>query len=104
MDNLNENSHWNDIGCKGPVIVHGIVGEDCQEPSSPSWFNPNEAFQVMLYIIKLMKSGILAYDIGVITPYASQVYKIFMNLYTMLAYSYNMTFFVLFRSPKSMSY
>lgn len=69
---MNENGHW-DIGCKGPVIVHGIVGEDNQEPSSPSWFNPHEAFQVLLYITRLMKAGVSANDIGVITPYASQV-------------------------------
>ncbi|XP_016663111.1 probable RNA helicase armi [Acyrthosiphon pisum] len=75
LNNLNENTHW-DIGCKGPVIVHGIVGEDSQDPDSPSWFNPHEAFQVLLYFTRLMKSGISVDDIGIITPYASQVTKI----------------------------
>lgn len=75
LNNLNENSHW-EIGCKGPVIVHGIIGENNQEPHSPSWFNPHEAFQVLLYITRLLKAGISADDIGVITPYCSQVTKI----------------------------
>uniref|UniRef100_A0A2H8U037 Putative RNA helicase armi n=2 Tax=Melanaphis sacchari TaxID=742174 RepID=A0A2H8U037_9HEMI len=75
LNNLNENAHW-DIDCKGPVIVHGIVGEDSQDPNSPSWFNPHEAFQVLLYFTRLMKSGISADDIGIITPYSSQVSKI----------------------------
>lgn len=75
LNNLNENTHW-EIDCKGPVIVHGIVGEDSQDPNSPSWFNPHEAFQVLLYFTRLMKSGISANDIGIITPYASQVSKI----------------------------
>lgn len=69
---MNENTHW-DIGCKGPVIVHGIVGKDSQDFSSPSWFNPHEAFQVLLYFTRLMKSGISVDDIGIITPYSSQV-------------------------------
>lgn len=72
LNNLNENFHW-DIGCKGPIIVHGISGEDSQEPTSPSWYNPHEAFQVLLYTTKLIKAGISADDIGIITPYAAQV-------------------------------
>lgn len=72
LNNLNENVFWN-IGCNGPIIVHGIVGEDCQESTSPSWYNPHEAFQVLLYFTRLIKAGIPADDIGIITPYAAQV-------------------------------
>lgn len=72
LKNLNENTHW-DIGCEGPIVVHGIEGEDRQEPNSPSWFNPPEAFQVLLYATRLIKAGISADDIGIITPYAAQV-------------------------------
>ncbi|XP_050439333.1 probable RNA helicase armi isoform X2 [Adelges cooleyi] len=75
VNSVNENAHWN-INCKGPVIVHGIKGEDFQEPSSPSWFNPHEAFQVLLYTTKLLKAGISGEDIGIITPYSAQVWKI----------------------------
>ncbi|XP_050442332.1 probable RNA helicase armi [Adelges cooleyi] len=75
VNNLNENAHWG-INCKGPVIVHGIKGEDFQEPSSPSWFNPHEAFQVLLYTTRLLKAGISAADIGIISPYCAQVCKI----------------------------
>lgn len=72
LKNLNENSHW-DVDCKGPIIVHGIEGEDRQGSKNPSWFNPHEASQVLFYVTKLIKAGILFDDIGIITPYASQV-------------------------------
>lgn len=75
LKNLNSNTQWS-IGCKGPVIVHGIVGEDSQDSSSPSWFNPHEAFQVLLYVTNLMKAGVAAYNIGIITPYIAQVHNI----------------------------
>lgn len=72
LNYLVENEHW-DISCKGPVIVHGIQGIDSQDSNSPSWFNHQEGFQVLLYVKKLMNSGILADEIGIITPYISQV-------------------------------
>lgn len=72
LKKLNENIHW-DIDCKGPIIVHGVQGEDKQEPTSPSWCNPHEAFQVLLYVTRLFLAGVLADDIGIITPYSAQV-------------------------------
>lgn len=102
LNYLSENSYW-DIGCNGPIIVHGIIGDNNQEPSSPSWFNPHEAFQVLLYVTRLIKTGISTDEIGIITPYSSQVQD-----YTILNNDkYNITniiLFYLFRSIKSMSY
>lgn len=72
LNNLNTNVCW-DIDCKGPIVVHGITGEDSQDPKSPSWYNPYEVFQVILYIEKLLKSGVTNDDIGIITPYTAQV-------------------------------
>lgn len=69
---LNNNVHW-DIKCKGPIVVHGLIGNDSREPSSPSWFNPQEAFQVLLYVTKLINSGIPVEEIGIISPYLAQV-------------------------------
>lgn len=92
LNNLNENTHW-DIGCNGPVIVHGIIGEDSQDPNSPSWFNPHEAFQVLLYFTRLMKSGLSADEIGIITPYSSQVnndnMKLHINFYDILFFLFD---------------
>ncbi|VVC46259.1 P-loop containing nucleoside triphosphate hydrolase [Cinara cedri] len=75
LSDLSENHHWN-IGCDGPIIVHGIMGENNQDPYSPSWFNPHEAFQVLLYVTRLIKVGISTNEIGIITPYSAQVNKI----------------------------
>lgn len=47
-----------------------------REGSNPSWFNPAEAVQVMLYCCQLAKKlykPISASDIGVISPYRQQV-------------------------------
>ncbi|XP_025203213.1 LOW QUALITY PROTEIN: probable RNA helicase armi [Melanaphis sacchari] len=75
LNKLNKNVHWN-IDCNGPVMVHGIDGEDFQDFKSYSWFNPREAFQVLFYFTKLINSGISADDIGIITQYSAQVSKI----------------------------
>ncbi|KAL1279708.1 hypothetical protein QQF64_014308 [Cirrhinus molitorella] len=50
-----------------------------REGSNPSWFNPAEAVQVMMYCCQLAKrlyNPIPATDIGVIAPYKKQVEKI----------------------------
>lgn len=53
--------------------MHGLAGQDIQDPNSPSWYNPHEVFQVLLYVKRLFKSGIPTEDIGIITPYTAQV-------------------------------
>ncbi|KAL4640696.1 RNA helicase Mov10l1 [Arapaima gigas] len=77
--------NWSHLPTKGfPIIFHGIRGNELRESSSPSWFNPAEAVQVMLYCCQLAKrlyKPIAVTDIGVITPYRKQVEKIRMLLY-----------------------
>lgn len=72
MNKLNRNAHW-DIGCYGPVVVHGVRGDECLEKNGTSFYNPHEALHAYLYFEKLVKSGISPDDIGIITPYFSQV-------------------------------
>ena len=55
-----------------------------REGSSPSWFNPAEAVQVVKYVqqvISLPDRDLTTDDIGVITPYRKQVgsYSCFAN-------------------------
>ncbi|KAL0117563.1 hypothetical protein PUN28_010398 [Cardiocondyla obscurior] len=63
-------------GSPSAIIFHGINGENYQDPESPSWYNPAEATQVYLYLLKLFEYGLEANDIGVITPYLKQVQEI----------------------------
>lgn len=47
-----------------------------REGTSPSWFNPMEAVQVVKYvqaILSLFKENITVDDIGIVTPYRKQV-------------------------------
>jgi len=47
-----------------------------REGNNPSWFNPMEAVQVMLYCCQLSKklyNPVNASDIGIIAPYRKQV-------------------------------
>ena len=47
-----------------------------REGKNPSWFNPVEAVQVMLYCCQLAKklyNPVGASDIGIIAPYKKQV-------------------------------
>ncbi|XP_067308274.1 RNA helicase Mov10l1 isoform X2 [Pseudorasbora parva] len=56
-----------------------MLGTEMREGSNPSWFNPAEAVQVMMYCCQLAKrlyNPIPATDIGVIAPYKKQVEKI----------------------------
>ncbi|XP_051553163.1 RNA helicase Mov10l1 [Myxocyprinus asiaticus] len=72
--------HWNRLPTKGfPLIFHGVRGTEMREGSNPSWFNPAEAVQVMMYCCQLAKrlyNPIPATDIGIIAPYKKQVEKI----------------------------
>jgi len=38
---------------KVPIVLHGIRGHHFQEADSPSWYNPQEAYQVFLYLKEL---------------------------------------------------
>ncbi|XP_008556332.1 probable RNA helicase armi [Microplitis demolitor] len=58
------------------VVFHGVNGENRQDSDSPSWYNPAEATQVYLYLLKLYKRGFNENDIGIITPYQKQVAQI----------------------------
>ncbi|GKY99097.1 hypothetical protein MPSEU_000865200 [Mayamaea pseudoterrestris] len=75
--NLNQ---WEHLPVKKfPIIFHAIDGDNVRESNSPSWFNPQEAQQVVLYVQKLMsetRPALRADDIGIITPYARQAEKI----------------------------
>lgn len=47
-----------------------------REGTSPSWFNPMEAVQVVKYvqaILSRFKENITVDDIGIVTPYRKQV-------------------------------
>ncbi|XP_016113209.1 RNA helicase Mov10l1 [Sinocyclocheilus grahami] len=72
--------HWNRLPTKGfPFMFHGVRGTEMREGNNPSWFNPAEAVQVMMYCCQLAKrlyNPIAVTDIGVITPYKKQVEKI----------------------------
>ncbi|XP_078596430.1 RNA helicase Mov10l1-like [Branchiostoma floridae x Branchiostoma japonicum] len=68
---------WEGLPCKGcPIIFHGTEGEDMREGSSPSWFNPVEAVQVLRYTQLLIGGSVKQSDVGIITPYRKQVEKL----------------------------
>ncbi|KAK1166718.1 RNA helicase Mov10l1-like [Acipenser oxyrinchus oxyrinchus] len=71
---------WNRLPKKGfPLLFHGVRGSEMREGCNPSWFNPVEAVQVMMYCCQLAKrlyNPISPSDIGIITPYRKQVEKI----------------------------
>ncbi|XP_039664145.1 RNA helicase Mov10l1 [Perca fluviatilis] len=64
-----------------PVLEDGLlrVGTEMREGNNPSWFNPVEAVQAMLYCCQLAKklyNPVDASDIGIIAPYRKQCEKI----------------------------
>uniref|UniRef100_A0A6Q2X6F8 RNA helicase n=1 Tax=Esox lucius TaxID=8010 RepID=A0A6Q2X6F8_ESOLU len=72
--------HWSRLPTKGfPLIFHGVRGTEMREGNNPSWFNPAEAVQVMLYCCQLAKKlyhPVAPSDIGIIAPYRKQSEKI----------------------------
>jgi len=74
-------SDWEHLPKRGfPVIFHGIEGEDMREMHSPSWFNPDEVQQVLIYVNLLLKdtkkSKCKPEEVGIVAPYHRQVQKI----------------------------
>uniref|UniRef100_A0A672ZU77 RNA helicase n=1 Tax=Sphaeramia orbicularis TaxID=375764 RepID=A0A672ZU77_9TELE len=71
---------WKTLPKKGfPLLFHGVRGTEMREGNNPSWFNPVEAVQVMLYCCQLAKklyNPVDTSDIGIITPYRKQCEKI----------------------------
>lgn len=71
---------WEHLKKQGfPVIFHSMEGENLRESLSPSWFNPQEAQQVVEYVKLLLlesRPPVQPEDIGIITPYARQAHKI----------------------------
>lgn len=75
--------NWEMLSTQGvPLLFHGVQGHDCQDPDSPSWFNPQEIALVHAYVDMLLTNGagvarrVQPSDIGIITPYAKQRKKI----------------------------
>ena len=75
---------WEHLPKQGfPVVFHALNGDNLRESNSPSWFNPEEAQQVVEYVNLLMnetRPPIREEEIGIITPYARQAQKIRMAL------------------------
>jgi superfamily I DNA and/or RNA helicase len=71
---------WEHLPEKGfPILFHSMTGENLREANSPSWFNPLEAQQVLVYVKLLLKETrppLRPDEIGIITPYARQAQKI----------------------------
>ncbi|XP_047239037.1 RNA helicase Mov10l1 isoform X3 [Girardinichthys multiradiatus] len=71
---------WKNLPKKDfPLLFHGVRGTEMREGNNPSWFNPVEAVQVMLYCCQLAKklyNPVHPSDIGIIAPYRKQCEKI----------------------------
>ncbi|XP_054476043.1 RNA helicase Mov10l1 [Anoplopoma fimbria] len=71
---------WKTLPKKGfPLLFHGVRGTEMREGNNPSWFNPVEAVQVMIYCCQLAKklyNPVDPSDIGIIAPYKKQCEKI----------------------------
>lgn len=71
---------WEYLPSKGfPIVFHSLTGENLREGNSPSWFNPQEVQQVLIYVTKLLRETrppLREEEVGIITPYARQAQKI----------------------------
>lgn len=71
---------WEHLPQQGfPIVFCAVNGENLREGSSPSWFNREEAQQVVNYVDLLVnqsRPAVQSQDIGIITPYARQAQKI----------------------------
>ncbi|KAG0706249.1 P-loop containing nucleoside triphosphate hydrolase protein [Suillus ampliporus] len=72
--------HWTKLPSKKfPIIFHSISGKDDREASSPSFFNIDEATEVVKYVQLLRDNRqikVALKDIGVIAPYHAQCLRI----------------------------
>ncbi|BGP27765.1 hypothetical protein JCM10295v2_006740 [Rhodotorula toruloides] len=66
-------------------MFHAVEGTEMREGKSPSWFNVDEVTAVKGYVNRLLlkRAGaqLTQSDIGIITPYASQVKKLRQAMY-----------------------
>lgn len=56
------------------LIFHGVRGQNYQEGDCPSWYNPQEIWQIVRYLQKCYSIKLTEDDVGVITPYKKQVH------------------------------
>ncbi|CAG8615958.1 14546_t:CDS:2 [Acaulospora morrowiae] len=60
-----------------PIKFVSVYGQDLREGHSPSWFNIEEAAEILKIVQELVeKDNVRKEDIGIITPYCKQVEKI----------------------------
>jgi len=77
---------WEHLPTHGfPILFHNMHSQNLREGNSPSWFSPEEAQQVVMYVRLLLESRppIKEEDVGIITPYARQAQKIRLALQKM---------------------
>lgn len=58
------------------ILFHGMHGQDLQTEESPSWFNPTEIAQAVMYLQGLYDGGLTPDECGILTPYNKQAAKI----------------------------
>lgn len=66
------------LNVKHPLVFHPVKGKDRREYLNPSWFNPNEAIKVIVYVSRLYNSGLKPEQLGIITPYRRQIDKLYL--------------------------